>query len=412
MKITFKNFTHRGYRWLVYVIMWGWLWGYPLAALLVSTVRGRVEFSWDYILPTWISLLPFFLLFLAHHFILHIFLPKKMMREYVIAAILLLVVFCTIRYAYQYPRGHEERDMPPPDQMERGMDIKEVHENSDTFMNAFPHAQFTEREERLDPPRPRPRRGIEDISRLVDIPVPMMLDIIISLLMLGCDYALVQISRYQEEKEEMQKLKGTHLQHELQYLKAQIHPHFFMNMLNNIHGMVELDPAKAQEMIMELSKLMRYVLYEGAQLFISLQKEEEFIANYVNLLRERYSSKKVSISLDMPKEGNEGVMVPPLLFLGIIENAFKHGISYKNPSYVAIKLSVEQAHVELLCENSVHEHAETENVEGGVGLANLRHRLRLLFVDDFTLDIVPSRDRYHVKLIIPKKYEKDTMPGN
>ena len=410
MKVRIKNFNHRWYRWLVYTILWGWLWAFPVVATIVYVVRGKVVFSWDYILPTWLAILPFFLLFLVHHLILRIFLPRKMMRTYVLVALLLLSGFCAIRYIYQYPRNLEGRIMSPPSQTGRDkMGIEEMREGPDSVTYAFPPIEFTERRERPKPPLPRPRRGLGDVSNPVEMPLPLTLDIIISLLILSCDFALVQVSRYQDEREEGQKLKATQLQHELQYLKAQIHPHFFMNMLNNIHGMIEIDPAKAQEMIMELSKLMRYVLYDGAQLFTSLQKEKEFITNYVNLMGKRYSPKKVSISLDLPQSDDEGVMVPSLLFISIIENAFKHGISYKNPSFVAIKLSVGQDSVELVCDNSVHEHVEGKGMVGGVGLSNLRQRLRLLFEEHFTLDIVPSYDKYHVKLIIPRRYEKDTM---
>lgn len=127
-----------------------------------------------------------------------------------------------------------------------------------------------------------------------------------------------------------------------------------MNMLNNIHGMVEMDPARAQVMIMELSKLMRYVLYEGANPRTLLSRETDFIASYVELMRKRYSSWKVRISLEQPERNREHVFLPPLLFISVIENAFKHGISYQSPSFVEIRLCMEKDTLRLDCVNSVH----------------------------------------------------------
>lgn len=387
MTASFNNINHRWYRWLVYAIMWGWLLAFPIVITSISVAQGKINFSWDYVFPTWIAIMPFFLIFVVNHLLLHVLLPRKMMRTYFVAALCLLGGFCALRYVYQYPKMGDRGYVAPP------------------LGRPLPPSPPSA-------PLPPPEGKVQDRVKPIEIPMPLALDIIITSLMLGCDFALVLVSRYQQEREDEQKLRATHLQHELQYLKAQIHPHFFMNMLNNIHGMVELDPARAQEMIMELSKLMRYVLYDGTQLFTSWQKEKEFIANYVNLMCKRFSNKKVTITLELPKGEDEGVMVPPLLFISVIENAFKHGISYRNPSFVAIKFSVKRDWIELDCDNSVHEYTESDGREGGVGLSNLRQRLRLIYGERFTLDIEPAHDKYHVKLIIPREYETNTMPSH
>ena len=238
---------------------------------------------------------------------------------------------------------------------------------------------------------------------------PLLLDLVIATLMLGFDLAISLFSRYQEEQEKARRLEAAHLRHELEHLKAQVNPHFFMNMLNNIHGMVEMDPAKAQVMIMELSKLMRYVLYEGAQQRTLLYKETDFIASYVELMRKRYSSRKVRISLELPEDNRERVILPPLLFISIIENAFKHGISYQSPSFVEIRLYMEKETLRLDCVNSIHRRPGKESGTGGVGLANLRQRLQLLYGNGFRLDITEKDEIYHVNLTIPCEYETDTM---
>ena len=165
-------------------------------------------------------------------------------------------------------------------------------------------------------------------------------------------------------------------------------------------------------MIMELSKLMRYVLYEGAKPRTTLSEEMRFIANYVELMRKRYPGRKVHIHLELPEGNRERVFLPPLLFISIIENAFKHGISYRNPSFVEIRLFMEKKMLHLDCMNSIHRLPPKESCAGGVGLSNLRQRLQLLYGDAFTLDIAEKDEKtYQVKLIIPCEYDTDTMYG-
>lgn len=153
----------------------------------------------------------------------------------------------------------------------------------------------------------------------------MGLNCLLGFLMLGFNLAIVLLFKYQREQENQKVLDSIRLQEEVRYLKAQINPHFFMNMLNNIHAMVEVDRDKAQEMILELSKLMRYVLYEGEESLTTFANEVRFISSYVALMRQRYPSDKVKL--------------PPLLFIAFVENAFKHGISYRRMSHIRIPVS-------------------------------------------------------------------------
>ena len=129
-------------------------------------------------------------------------------------------------------------------------------------------------------------------------------------------------------------------------------------------------------------------------------------------MRKRYPSRKVRINLELPEENREHIFLPPLLFISIIENAFKHGISYQSPSFVEIRLYMEQKNLHLDCTNSIHRRPPKEGRAGGVGLSNLRQRLQLLYGDGFTLDITEKDGKtYQVKLIIPYEYDTDTMHG-
>lgn len=394
----------RSYAWLVYTILWGMVWGYPVLTALIVVVKRETAVSWDGILHAWAGIFPFFLLFLLHRLPIHFLFMRHRVRVYVLSVVGVLCLFGFCRYYSDAEKSHilhrQERrislhEQPPGRKPVPGRDDTEREKGMAGGRPEFSGSR---------PPRPAghdPHEGI---------PMPLLLDLVIAVLLLGCDLAIALLSRFQTEQEKARWLEATHLRHELEHLKAQINPHFLMNMLNNIHGMVEIDPGKAQVMIMELSGLMRYVLYEGAKSRIPLNKETYFIASYVKLMRKRYSSQKVRISLELPEGNREHVFLPPLLFITIIENAFKHGISYQSLSFVEIRLCMEKGKLQFDCTNSIHRHPWKEGGTGGIGLANLRQRLRLLYGDGFTLDITEKDGKtYHVNLIIPCEYDTNTM---
>ena len=170
-----------------------------------------------------------------------------------------------------------------------------------------------------------------------------------------------------------------------------------MNTLNNIHALVEFDPVKAQEMIVELSKMMRFVLYEGNKQSVPLSRELDFIRHYVTLMKLRYTD-KVSIKLDLPNETPER-QIPPLILVTFIENAFKHGVSYQHESFIEVTVIVEDETLLFRCHNSKADHSNVE--KGGVGLANVRKRLDLIYGERYRLGIKDKLDAYHVELSIP-----------
>ena len=180
-------------------------------------------------------------------------------------------------------------------------------------------------------------------------------------------------------------------------LQNQINPHFFMNTLNNIHALVDMDAGKAKRTIVELSKLMRYVLYEASNRTILLSREIQFLDNYIALMKLRYTG-RVRIECCMPDEVPE-VQIPPLLFISFVENAFKHGVSYQEESFIWVFMSVEDGRLAFRCSNS--NHGRSVEQHHGIGLENIRKRLRLLFGQDYTLSINERDDSFNVLLIIP-----------
>ena len=226
-----------------------------------------------------------------------------------------------------------------------------------------------------------------------------ILPLVVLILMFGVNLGTKFYFRSRRDQRRLQDLEKQNLEQQLEYLKYQINPHFFMNTLNNIHALVDIDPAKAQETIVELSKMMRFVLYEGNKHGVPLTREFEFIRTYIHLMQLRYTD-KVTVTVDLPTEAPDKT-IPPLMLVSFIENAFKHGISYQHPSFIDLKIELTGDQLHFLCRNSK---ADMPNPEkGGVGLANVRQRLNLLYDHHYSLNINDADAIYTVDLTIPLK---------
>lgn len=208
--------------------------------------------------------------------------------------------------------------------------------------------------------------------------------------------------------ESIKELEKEKLRSELEYLKYQINPHFFMNSLNNIHALIDLDKDKAQAAVQELSGMMRYLLYNKASMFVPLEKEISFLKNYIELMRLRYTD-KLELNTDFPIEPH-GVFVPSLLFTQFVENAFKHGVTYTKKSVISMSLSIDEATgcVLFACRNTVPDTVKLSSLpsEGGIGIENTRKRLELLYDGKAELSISNADGWYNVELKIPIQYDK------
>ena len=247
------------------------------------------------------------------------------------------------------------------------------------------------------------------------VPPPFMrrdiLALVMFLLGIGTNLGIKFYFRSIEARREMEDLEKVNLKQNLDQLRYQLHPHFFMNTLNNIHALVDIDPKKAQECIIDLSKLMRYILYETNHEYVQASREVEFMANYVRLMRIRYND-KLTFDVSNADDG-KGVWIPPLIFISFVENAFKHGVNYNKPSFITISSKIytsDNGEPRLLyqCRNSKRTNGETAaskkvSEASGVGLTNIRRRLYLLFGSNYTLDIDDGETEFLVKMDIPVK---------
>jgi two-component system, LytTR family, sensor kinase len=203
-------------------------------------------------------------------------------------------------------------------------------------------------------------------------------------------------SQIEELQKETEKEK---LNSELAFLKSQISPHFFFNTLNNIYSLISINPEDSQKAVLKLSKLMRYLLYESEQGNTMLSNEIDFMNNYIDLMKLRVND-KVELSVSFPKK-YEDRNIPPLLFIPFIENAFKHGISYREKSFIDINMIATKESITFRCTNSLLKtKEEASNQQSGIGLENVSKRLNLLFNGRHELKIDKSENTFEVFLTI------------
>lgn len=165
---------------------------------------------------------------------------------------------------------------------------------------------------------------------------------------------------------------------ELSNLRNQLNPHFLLNTLNNIYALTAFDTEKAQQAIQELSRLLRYLLYDNQQNFVPLQKEIDFIENYIKLMKIRIPG-NVEVCTEFNINNNSQTKVVPLIFISLIENAFKHGISPTEKSFIHIQIAEEKERIICKIENSNFPKNDNDKSGSGIGLEQVQKRLNLLY---------------------------------
>jgi two-component system LytT family sensor kinase len=211
-------------------------------------------------------------------------------------------------------------------------------------------------------------------------------NVIITLVMFGISIIIGVGQKIRKDQFLSQTLEKEKISSELSFLKTQINPHFFFNILHTIYSLTETNVKIAKESIYTLSQMMRYVLYETKNDLTTLQKEVTFIEGYIKLMKLRLDV-KVQVIFDQPKQ-LKNTDIAPMLFLPFVENAFKHGISNIHPSYVYIGISQMGETLIIEIRNSIFtEKAENIEESNGIGLANTRRRLDLIYPDRYSLEV-------------------------
>lgn len=362
---------------IIYTLMWIALYLSPLMGIYMRmSGNPHIVFSWDEIINAWEFNTVWIVLFAIHNFLLApLLIIKRRTWLYTALAVVLLVA---TMFTLSAIRPSHSKKRPAPQRYECC-----EHDCMNAEMMASKQ-------------QPPPMREGGPLMMFGPGEVVAFFG---GLLLMGMNLGVKLYFRSQEATKAITQIEKHALERQLQYLKYQVNPHFFMNTLNNIHALVDIDPERAKTSIVELSKLMRYVLYEGNNKLTSLSREVQFLRNYVQLMSMRYTG-NVSICLDVPEVLPDS-MLPPLLLVIFVENAFKHGISYRTKSFVEINLQPHGDRLLFSCRNSRPEIKHDENMKGGVGLSNVRRRLDLLFPGNYTLDIKEQEDTYTVHLDIP-----------
>ena len=192
-------------------------------------------------------------------------------------------------------------------------------------------------------------------------------------------------------------LKNEQTKTELLHLKSQVNPHFFFNMLNNLYGLVGKDAEKARELILKLSDMMRYSIYEGQKEEVTLEAELAYLTNYIELHKMRYH-KDIKVEFNA-KIDKKGIKLMPLLFIILLENAFKHGVEkLRQDAFVTVNISAKEKGVRFSVENNFDK-KPTSNATG-IGLKNLKRRLELVYPKRHQLSFSVTKKVYKAELFL------------
>lgn len=200
------------------------------------------------------------------------------------------------------------------------------------------------------------------------------------------------------QRELVQKIKNEQLATELQYLKSQINPHIVFNTLNLIYGSIHKTNPEARQLVVQFSDLLRYQLYECNVEKVPIEKELEYLKNYVNLQRLRKND-NVKVSVEV-SENSKGFTVAPLLFSPFVENAFKYVSNHETKhNGITVRLDFENNSLLFSCFNTKNgKITKTMNGSGGIGIANVKRRLELLYPQRHKLKIAENTDTFEVEL--------------
>ena len=377
---------------LIYALIWLILFIIPLAGY---SFEGNIH--WEDVRKFWVRLLPFIILFLLNNYLL---IPQFLFRKRYLAYIGLLL----LSILFLFTAGPVVTESLHPGSYPKKERVFRKNDGSHPEKKNRPdHGEKTSPlQDEMRPKGPPPSGDMRKGPPSMQFHKrwgPYLNGLLMAILVAGFNIAISLLFKSMKDAKQLDELERRTLHTELNYLKAQINPHFFMNTLNNIHALIDIDATKAKRTVVELSKLMRYVLYEAEKPLITLDKEVEFIENYIALMRIRYTE-EVEITSVYPQV-IPYLQIPPLLLITLIENAFKHGINISGKSHIRSRLTIEEERLHYSVVNSL---PPEPNSTPGMGLDNLRKRLELLFgKENYILETYAGNGVFMANLTIPVK---------
>jgi hypothetical protein len=373
--------------WLIFIII-------PLITNNYSAKGGFTKVFYD-----WLRLIPFIIVFLVNNF----WLLRKVLfkgKSYLYAAgLLTTAIIISVTFYYLNPIIHkndpeilESRILQDP---QYGREEMRPGTQSDQPAGSPASPEiFKQPGKDLRPPYRRVPATERSVFDLINT-------LMISLLIAGFNTAIAVTNKWALEEQAREEIEKEHVESKLAFLQNQVNPHFLMNTLNNIHSLIEVDQQLAQNAVLKLSLMMRYLLYESGRGTTTLQKEIDFLQSYLELMQLRVD-KSIDLTLELPDKFNN-VSLPPLLFISFIENAFKHGVSYREPSSLKFRLAQHPDSIEFTSMNTipVFHSANPEHLQGGFGLENIKKRLEMLYGNRYRLTIEKKENEFIVNLVIP-----------
>jgi hypothetical protein len=343
---------------IVYCFIWTLVFSVPY-----FSERNSGFVNWNEVTKNWMHLIGYLFIFVVNVYLLvpHLLLKKKYLNYFVtIATLVIMVIAVNLLLKPGFPPHEDSR-------------IETSSENRPLT--------------RVSPQQKPPLMAFAD-------------NLIICILIVGAGTTSKMMSKWLSEEKLRKDVEKEHLKTNLALLRHQVSPHFFMNTLNNIHSLIEMDSEKAQDAVERLSTLMRYLLYDSAQNTIELKKEIEFIHSFITLMQLRHSD-EVLVTANIPEQVPD-LKIPPMLFISLLENAFKHGVNYPMKSYIYFELQFPENSLVCTIKNSKHKVNRINNGEySGIGLENIKDSLKLLYNDDFRLVISNKENEFEVNLTIP-----------
>ena len=220
----------------------------------------------------------------------------------------------------------------------------------------------------------------------------LIISLLVNLMAIGIALSIRYVMRQSEKKQKK-------VEAELAWLKNQINPHFLFNTLNNISSLAQIDGDETQEAIMQLSDLLRYAMYETNKPKVPLEGEVEFMRNYIELMKLR-CNEMTEIRSEFIVH-NSKIEIAPLLFISLIENAFKHGMNSNAPATIDISMVQTDSMLVFTCDNTNNPKPSKDRSGSGIGLENTRRRLNLIYPNHYQWEqTITPENIYHIKITL------------
>ncbi|WP_159517299.1 sensor histidine kinase [Sunxiuqinia indica] len=309
--------------------------------------------------------------YLNYYLLIPQFLSNRKFKEYAGTVIgVLIIVYCLSTLNQPKPSEFKKEFIPPPIRFKKEFIPPPIRENSMAFVDVKPARKH----------------------RFFDFGI-----LILSTISIAVSTSIYGTKEWFVNENQLKEIENQKLSAELSFLKAQINPHFFFNTLNGIYALARKKSDQTPEIILKLSELMRYIIYEADTVKVLLSREVAHIENYIELQRIRLNE-MFDVSFNV--KGNTGLkQIEPLLFSVFLENAFKHGVDYTQPGEIMINLEIRDDELIFFIQNPIAKRVpKSTNGNNGVGLKNIKKRLNLVYPRRHELTITTNDNKYTVEL--------------